>query len=99
MRRWLVFGLLAIGAVAPGVKASSPRASCESLLQLAVPNARITEAVAVPTSPANSGIRVPHCRVSGVIDTEIHFAELLPDEWNGRFFAGGQGGFAGVVAN
>src|SRR5436190_13501820 len=99
MARWLLFGVVALGAAAPGVTASSPRASCESLLQLVVPNARITEAAVVPTSPANSGIRVPHCRVSGIIDAEIHFAELLPDEWNGRFFAGGQGGFAGTVSN
>ncbi len=43
----------------------------------------------------------PHCMVSGVIDTEIHF-ELrlpLPDAWNGRFAMGGGGGFVGSVQN
>jgi feruloyl esterase len=37
--------------------------------------------------------------VSGVIDTEIRFTALLPDQWNQRFFAGGGGGFAGRVDN
>ena len=41
----------------------------------------------------------PHCRVSGVIDKEIRFTELLPDRWNERLFAGGGGGFVGSVQN
>lgn len=42
---------------------------------------------------------VPHCRVHGVIDEEINFELLLPDEWNGRFMMGGGGGYVGTVQN
>ena len=42
-----------------------------------------------------------HCRVVGVIETEIQFELLLPDvdDWNGRFLMGGGGGFVGTVQN
>ncbi len=42
-----------------------------------------------------------HCFVGGTIDEEIHFELLLPtpDAWNGRFVAGGGGGFVGTVQN
>ena len=40
-----------------------------------------------------------HCRVTGVIETEINFELLLPDDWNGRFLMGGGGGFVGSVQN
>lgn len=45
------------------------------------------------------GIEVAHCKVTGVIGTETHFELLLPDDWNGRFFMGGGGGFVGQVVN
>ncbi|MDE0830608.1 MAG: tannase/feruloyl esterase family alpha/beta hydrolase [Vicinamibacterales bacterium] len=41
----------------------------------------------------------PHCRVQGLIDEEINFELLLPDEWNGRFMMGGGGGYVGSVQN
>ena len=40
-----------------------------------------------------------HCAVNGVIETEINFELLMPDEWNGRFVMGGGGGFVGTVQN
>ena len=42
-----------------------------------------------------------HCMVRGTVDTEIRFELLLPspDAWNGRFVAGGGGGFVGSVQN
>jgi hypothetical protein len=40
-----------------------------------------------------------HCKIVGVIDTEINFELLLPNEWNGKFVMGGGGGFVGSVAN
>ncbi len=42
-----------------------------------------------------------HCRVTGTIDSEIHFELLLPlpDAWNGRFVMGGGGGFVGTIDN
>ena len=51
--------------------------------------------------PRRSGepaaLPVPHCKVLGVISTEIRFQVLLPDSWNGRFLMGGNGGFAGSL--
>ena len=40
-----------------------------------------------------------HCRVAGVIETEIHFELLLPEDWNGRLVMGGGEGFVGSVQN
>ena len=48
---------------------------------------------------ATGAIRAAHCRVNGVIGTEIKFSLLLPDQWNGKFFMGGGGGFVGIVQN
>jgi hypothetical protein len=56
--------------------------------------ARITAADAVTTSQA---IPVPHCKVFGVIDTEVRFQVPHADLWNGRFVMGGNGGFAGSL--
>jgi len=41
----------------------------------------------------------PHCKVTGVIGSEIHFELLLPEKWNGKFVFGGGGGFVGSVVN
>ena len=59
---------------------------------------KISEAVAVPAATTGA-IRAAHCRVNGVIGTEIRFSILLPDTWNGKFFMGGGGGFVGSVQN
>lgn len=47
--------------------------------------------------PAGSG--VAHCRVAGIIGTEIKFSLLMPNAWNGKFLMGGGGGFVGSVQN
>ncbi len=50
--------------------------------------------------PAGTGaITVAHCRVTGVIGTEIKFALLMPDAWNRKFLMGGGGGFVGQIEN
>ena len=86
---------LARPAVSPRV---SDHAECSHLVMLKFPDVKVTEAAAVP--PATTGaIRVAHCKVSGVIGTEIKFTLLLPNEWNGKFFMGGGGGFVGTVQN
>ena len=70
---------------------------CAQLTQLKLPDARITEAVAVPAG--TGAITVAHCRVTGVIGTEIRFALLMPDAWNHKFLMGGGGGFVGTIDN
>ena len=39
-----------------------------------------------------------HCRVSGVIPSEIRFEVNLPTDWNRRLYMHGNGGFAGTPA-
>lgn len=73
----------------------SPSIPCATLEALKLQDVAITGAASVA-----AGIRdVAHCRVAGRIDKEINFAVLLPDRWNGSFFGGGEGGFAGTVEN
>jgi feruloyl esterase len=76
-------------------------AECSHLVMLKFPDVKVTEATSVPAAQgATSGaIRVAHCKVNGVIGTEIKFTLLLPNDWNGKFFMGGGGGFVGTVQN
>ncbi|HMF59467.1 MAG TPA: tannase/feruloyl esterase family alpha/beta hydrolase, partial [Vicinamibacterales bacterium] len=83
---------------AQAVGASPAHVECASLTALQLPNTKVTEALAVAAREAGT-VRTSHCRVSGVIDKEIRFTELLPDRWNERLFAGGGGGFVGSVEN
>lgn len=76
----------------------SPTQPCGQLSALKLPDVKISEAIAVPA--ATSGpIRAPHCRVTGVVGSEIQFRLLLPDTWNGKFLMGGGGGFVGTIDN
>ena len=83
-----VIGLLVTGEVS--AQDSSAPCNLESLPQF--PDVTITS-VTKETDLA------PHCKVAGVIGTEIHFELLLPDKWNGKFAMGGGGGFVGQVIN
>jgi feruloyl esterase len=78
--------------------AQSERRGCSELTTLRLPDIRIDEAVAVPAA-SSGAVRAAHCRVNGVIGTEIRFSLLLPDSWNQKFFMGGGGGFVGSVQN
>lgn len=103
-RRVFVGGLTAslLSAVAYGTPSAQTapveHAECSHLMMLRLPDVKIAGAVAVP--PATSGpVRVAHCKVTGVIGSEIHFALLMPDAWNHRFLMGGGGGFVASVDN
>jgi len=82
--------LSALESEAPG--------QCGQLAALMLPDVKVTEAVAVPAA-ATGAIRVAHCRVNGVIEKEIRFSLLLPDEWNHKFIMGGGGGFVAGIDN
>jgi len=71
---------------------------CSHLTMLKLPDVKVTEAVVVPAATTGP-IRAAHCRVNGVIEKEIRFSLLLPDEWNHKFMMGGGGGFVGTVDN
>ena len=107
MKSSAVVGLLLVSAVSLGggsaaaALVTEPSAgACAALGSLRLPDVRITEAIPVPATTApDAEVKVAHCKVSGVIGKEIRFAVLLPDQWNGRFFMGGGGGFVGDIQN
>ena len=82
---------------------------CDGLKALSLPDVRIEAASASSGEEApdeNLPVGVPslspratvsHCKVEGVIGTEIRFEVLLPDDWNGKFLMGGGGGFVGSL--
>ena len=86
---------LASAAAACATPAADPLAACADLTTLELIDLRIDAA-----EPVSAAAGVPaHCKVTGVIETEINFELLLPDDWNGRFLMGGGGGFVGSVQN
>jgi feruloyl esterase len=98
MKNLLLAAFAGAFVLATAVAAQTDHAECSHLVMLRLPDVKISEAVSV--AAATSGpIRAAHCRVSGVIGTEIKFSLLLPDSWNRKFVMGGGGGFVGSVQN
>ncbi len=100
--------LIAIAVVLPfapppclaQVVAIAPTAAggCASVRNLQIADVHFTEVVDVPDSGSRrDNVRVPHCRVSGVIGKSIAFTAMLPKKWNDRLFMGGNGGYAGTI--
>src|SRR5258708_11609507 len=99
MRTRLFAGLVVAAALtSASTLLATEHAQCSHLTMLKLPDVKVTEAVSVPAS-ASGPITVAHCRVAGVIGTEIRFSRLLPDTWNQKFLMGGGGGFVGTVQN
>ncbi len=88
-------GVLSIGLSRQN---ATPHSDCAGLTGLRLPDIKIGETVAVPAATSGA-IRAAHCRVTGVIGTEIRFSLLLPDTWNGKFMMGGGGGYVGTLDN
>ena len=87
---------------APVVRGRRVRAAadCAGALRIALPDAHITAATAVPSNDSLRALgRQPYCRVEATVDAETHIVALLPDDWNGRFLMGGAGGYVGSVQN
>lgn len=97
--------LLTVAAGSPSaedlVVQKAAATECAAVAQLKLPDVRISGVEAVTPGAATKPARVtvPHCRVEGVVGTEIRFRLVLPDGWNGRFVMGGGGGFVGMVDN
>ena len=89
---------LPLAAGAPTQSPPASRMACGEVASLMLPDVKITESAPVAAA-ASGAVRVPHCRVNGVIGTEIRFSLLLPDTWNGKFMMGGGGGFVGTIDN
>ena len=76
------------------------RSRTAAALRIALPNAQITAASAVPSTDSLRALdQKPYCRVEATVDEETHIVALLPDDWNGRFLMGGAGGYGGAVQN
>ena len=97
MNSRLLIGLMLAGLMG-AVPLASEHAECSHLVMLKLPDVKVTESVAVPAR-ATGPITAAHCRVAGVIGSEIGFSLLLPEEWNHKFVMGGGGGFVGSVQN
>ncbi len=80
-----------------GVK-PAPSGECTSLRNLHLADVRLTEVADIPDSLEHGdNVRVPHCRVSGVIGRSTAFTAMLPKQWNKRMLMGGNGGYAGTI--
>lgn len=89
----------------------SAQTPCERLTLLSFPDAAITSASSVPAGPnraANSAARQPaillpaYCRIAAILtpssDSLIEMELWLPvSDWNGKFEAVGNGGWAGSI--
>ena len=100
----LTAGVLILSLAAPALADDTPvtkvaATECAALGALRLPDVAISAAAAMAPAPDKGRVRVPHCKVTGVIGTEIRFEVLLPDTWNRRFAMGGGGGFVGSVQN
>ena len=89
----LATSLIVVGACTGPAK--NVATSCAELTALTLNNSSITKTENIRAS----GTSPSHCKVTGVIETEINFELLLPEEWNGRFMMGGGGGYVGTVKN
>lgn len=89
----------AFGVRGPALAAQVTRSAataCAALSSLRLADVRITHAVAGPAEGARpAAVRVPNCRVTGVIGRDVEFVLILPDAWNERLVLTGNGGFAG----
>ena len=108
MAKNLSIGLIAVTAALSFASPSSmaqvvaiaPTAAggCASIRNLQIADVHFTEVVDVADSAARrDNVRVPHCRVSGVIGRSTAFTAMLPKKWNDRLFMGGNGGYAGTI--
>jgi feruloyl esterase len=98
-----------VALAAMGASGAGAAASCESLAQTNLPNAKITAAQSVPagnfTVPGtrqNLGNLPAFCRVALTgtpsPQSDITIEVWLPSNWNGKFQAVGNGGWAGSIS-
>lgn len=86
--------------------AATQHGSCEALKSLSIPHVTITAAESIAAGPVRAGrgpaTTVPaHCRIAAVLepstDSHIEMELWMPEEWNGKFLAVGNGGWAGNI--
>ena len=94
---FVVSGLIALGVAAPTLS-GDPKSACESLVnvdftQVLDAPTQVTDAKLVAASP-----KVPaYCDVSGYVTPTVGFRLQLPaNNWNGKFYERGCGGYCGA---
>lgn len=87
-----VLAILLLGAGL--MPASAEAADCRPLADLKIENVNLLSSVEVPAS----GDLPAYCRVLGFVRPAINFEVRLPNEnWNGKFYMAGCGGFCGTL--
>ena len=88
---WVTAGIT-VSAFALVAGQSNANEACADLASFMLQDMRIKT-----TEKVDAG--TPHCKVAGVIEKEINFELLLPNDWNGRFMMGGGGAYVGSIQN
>ena len=88
---WVTAGIT-LSALALVACQSNANEACADLASFTLQDMRIKT-----TEKVDDG--TPHCKVAGVIEKEINFELLLPNDWNGRFMMGGGGAYVGSIQN
>ncbi|MCY4012574.1 MAG: tannase/feruloyl esterase family alpha/beta hydrolase [Gammaproteobacteria bacterium] len=83
---------ITVSAVALVAGQSNANEACADLASFMLQDVRIKT-----TEKVDAG--TPHCKIAGVIEKEINFELLLPNDWNGRFMMGGGGAYVGSIQN
>ena len=101
-----VAGCLLAGAAAL-VNVASPAATCTDLVQLssdtvAIAAAEYRDSATLEQRSGPASPLAAHCRVAAVLtpraDSRIEMEVWMPAEWNGKFLALGNGGWAGSIS-
>jgi feruloyl esterase len=99
--------ILLILTLAAGAIPAAAQQTCANLTRLALPGVTITLAASVPAGsfvlPGSragaAGVNVPaFCRVAGFVTPEVKFELWMPEGWNRKFLAVGNGGLAGSIS-
>jgi feruloyl esterase len=105
--------LLFLALVSAALATNASAQNCERLKSLNIPTVTIVSATTVPAGPwrpaaqgngpAPAAIQLPaHCRVNTILkpstDSNIEMELWLPDDWNNKYEAVGNGGWAGVIS-
>src|SRR5215467_566394 len=87
--------------------AATQQSPCEALKSLSIPNTTIMASESVAAGPQRNArggqsVSLPaHCRVAAVLtpssDSHIEMELWMPENWNGKFLAVGNGGWAGNI--
>src|ERR1700675_1732379 len=103
------FALFGLALLLWAVTVALAQTPCERLKSLSLPNTTIIAAESVAAGPfrppgQGEGVSVmlpAHCRVAAVLapssDSHIEMEVWLPADWNGKFEAVGNGGWAGNI--